>query len=78
MDQRVELLAPVVAQLHDGLLYGSLFRGHDAPPSLRSHRFRDPRQNQRRGVLGRLAWPMSGLDRLADFTAMSLKRTLVR
>jgi hypothetical protein len=31
-----------------------LFRGHDASPSLRSHRFRDSHQNQRRGVLGKL------------------------
>ena len=46
LDQRVEPFALLVAELHDVLLYGSLFRGHDASPSLRRHRFRDPPQNQ--------------------------------
>ena len=51
LDQRIELFALFVAELHDVLLYRSLLRSHDASPSLRSHRFRDPHQNQRRGVL---------------------------
>ena len=40
-DQRVEPFALPLAELHDILLYGGLFRGHDASPPLRSHRFRD-------------------------------------
>src|SRR5271168_1710144 len=51
VDQRVEPFALLIAELHDVLLYGNMFRGHDSSPSLRSYRFRDPPQNQRRGVL---------------------------
>jgi hypothetical protein len=51
MDQPVEPVALLRAELHNILLYGSLFRGHDASPSLRRNRFREPHQNQRRGVL---------------------------
>jgi hypothetical protein len=40
-DQPIEPLALFVAESHDVLLYGSLFRGHDASPGLRSHRFGD-------------------------------------
>ena len=50
VDQRVELFTLLVAELHDVLLYRSLLRSHDASPPLRSHRFRDPHQNQRRGA----------------------------
>jgi hypothetical protein len=46
LDQRVELFALLVAEVHDVLLYGSSLRSHDSSPSLRSHRFRDPHQNQ--------------------------------
>ena len=52
MDQRVEPFALLVAELHDVLLHASLFRGHDASPSLRSHRFRGSHQNQRHRVVG--------------------------
>jgi hypothetical protein len=52
MDQRVELFALLVVERYDVLLYGSSLRSHDASPSLRRHRFREPMQNQRRGVLG--------------------------
>jgi hypothetical protein len=41
MDQRVEPFALLFAELHHMLLYGCLFRGHEASPSLRSHRVRD-------------------------------------
>jgi hypothetical protein len=51
MDQRVQPFALLVAELHDALLYGSSLRSPDASPSLRSHRFREPTLNQRRGVL---------------------------
>ena len=51
MDQRVEPLPLLIAELHDVLLYGTLFRGHDASPSLRSHRFGDSPQDQGRGAL---------------------------
>src|SRR5271154_6225798 len=56
MDQRVELFALPVAELHDILLHSSLFRGHDVSPSLPRHRFRDPPQNQRRWVLASKGW----------------------
>jgi hypothetical protein len=39
MDQRAEALTLGIAQLHHILLYGNPFRGHDASPPLRSHRF---------------------------------------
>jgi hypothetical protein len=51
MDHRVEPFALLIAERHDILLYGSLFRGHDSSPPLRSHRFRDWPQNQGRGAL---------------------------
>jgi hypothetical protein len=34
MDQRVEPLALLIAELHDILLYGNLLRGHDSSPAL--------------------------------------------
>ena len=46
MYQRVEPLPLLVAELHHIPLHGTLFRGHDASPSLRSHRFRDSPRNQ--------------------------------
>jgi hypothetical protein len=52
MDQRVEPFARLAAELHDVPLYASLFGDHDASPSLRSCRFRDPHQNQGHKVLG--------------------------
>ena len=33
-DQHRELFALLVAELHDILLYGDLFRGHESPPSV--------------------------------------------
>jgi hypothetical protein len=41
MDQRVEPPALLIAEPHHIPLYGNLFRGHEASPSLRSHRVRD-------------------------------------
>src|SRR4051812_30208322 len=67
MDQRVEPFALLATELHEVLLYGSLFRGHDASPSLRSHRFSDSRQNQGRWVLAsasRLEWAEAELGRV--------------
>jgi hypothetical protein len=46
MDQRVEPPALLIAELHHIPLYGNLFRGHEAPPSLRSQRVRDSPRNQ--------------------------------
>ena len=51
MCQRVEPPTLRIAELHDVPLYGTLFRGHDASPSLRSHRFGNSPQDQGRGAL---------------------------
>src|SRR5277367_6385137 len=45
-DQRVELLSLLIAELYHVPLLGNPFRGHEASPSLRSHRVRDLPQNQ--------------------------------
>src|SRR5712671_6058381 len=47
-----EPLSLLIAEPHHVPLHGTLFRGHDASPSLRSHRFGDSPQDQGRGVLG--------------------------
>jgi hypothetical protein len=49
MDQCVQPFARLAAESHEVLLYRSSLRSHDASPPLRSHRFREPTQNQRRG-----------------------------
>jgi hypothetical protein len=49
MCQPVESLTLLIAELHHVPLHGTLFRGHDASPSLRSHRFGDSPQDQGRG-----------------------------
>ena len=51
MYQRVESLPLLIAELHHVPLHGTLFRSHDASPSLRSHRFGDSPQDQGRGAL---------------------------
>src|ERR1700719_4534106 len=66
MCQRVEPLSLLIAELHHVPLHGTLFRGHDASPSLRSHRFGDSPQDQGRGVLAffcdsNIDWPIAAV-----------------